>query len=111
MDISDIKSCIEQIIEKIKGDDGLKEKFTSDPAGTVRGLVGDAADNDTIPSSWRASSLRCRAESSAPSARRSPALSAVCSARRTRTRRRTSNPCHPKSALCFIQGAFFYLDA
>ena len=48
MDISDIKSCIEQIIEKIKGDDGLKEKFTSDPAGTVRGLVGDAADNDTI---------------------------------------------------------------
>lgn len=48
MDISDIKSCVEQIIEKIKGDDGLKEKFTSDPAGTVRGLVGDAADNDTI---------------------------------------------------------------
>ncbi|MBQ3941159.1 MAG: hypothetical protein II723_08600 [Oscillospiraceae bacterium] len=48
MDISEIKSWIEKIIEKIKGDDGLKEKFTSDPAGTVRGLVGDAADNDTV---------------------------------------------------------------
>ena len=48
MDISEIKSWIEKIIEKIKGDDGLKEKFISDPAGTVRGLVGDAADNDTV---------------------------------------------------------------
>ena len=48
MDISEIKSWVEKIIEKIKGDDSLKEKFTSDPAGTVKGLVGDAADNDTI---------------------------------------------------------------
>ena len=26
----------------------LKEKFSKDPTGTVKGLVGDAADNDTI---------------------------------------------------------------
>ena len=44
----DIKAEIEKIIEKIKGDGDLKEKFTNDPAGTVRGLVGDAADNDTV---------------------------------------------------------------
>lgn len=47
-DISEIKSWIDKIVEKIKGDDGLKEKFTSDPAGTVKGIVGDAADNDTV---------------------------------------------------------------
>ena len=44
----DIKAEIEKIIEKIKGDSDLKEKFTSDPAGTVKSLVGDAADNDTV---------------------------------------------------------------
>jgi hypothetical protein len=44
----DIKAEIEKIIEKIKGDSDLKEKFTSDPAGTVKGLVGNAADNDTV---------------------------------------------------------------
>lgn len=44
----DIKAEIEKIIEKIKGDSDLKEKFTSDPAGTVKGLVGEAADNDTV---------------------------------------------------------------
>lgn len=48
MEISEIKEWVEKIIEKFKGDDSLKEKFTSDPAGTVRGLVGDAADDDTI---------------------------------------------------------------
>ena len=44
----DIKAKIEEIIEKVKGDDSLTEKFMSDPSGTVKGLVGDAADDDTI---------------------------------------------------------------
>jgi hypothetical protein len=44
----DIKAKIEEIIAKVKGDDSLKEKFMSDPAGTVKGLVGDAADDDTV---------------------------------------------------------------
>ncbi len=44
----DIKAEIEKIFAKITGDNDLKEKFSKDPTGTVKGLVGDAADNDTI---------------------------------------------------------------
>ena len=44
----DIKAKIEEIVAKVKSDDSIKEKFMSDPAGTVKGLVGDAADDDTI---------------------------------------------------------------
>lgn len=44
----DIKAEIEKIVAKITGDNDLKEKFSKDPTGTVKGLVGDAADNDTI---------------------------------------------------------------
>ena len=44
----DIKAEIEKIVAKITGDNDLKEKFSKDPTGTVKGLVGEAADNDTI---------------------------------------------------------------
>lgn len=44
----DIKAKIDEIVAKVKADDSIKEKFMSDPAGTVKGLVGDAADDDTI---------------------------------------------------------------
>ena len=44
----DIKAEIEKIVGKITKDDALKDKFTKDPEGTVRGLVGDKADNDTV---------------------------------------------------------------
>jgi len=44
----DIKAQIEEIIEKVKSDNSIQEKFKSDPEGTIKGLVGDAADNDTV---------------------------------------------------------------
>ena len=44
----DIKAKIEEIIEKVKNDSSIQEKFKSDPEGTVKGLVGEAADNETI---------------------------------------------------------------
>ena len=44
----DIKAEIEKIVAKITGDNDLKEKFSQDPTGTVKGLVSEAADNDTI---------------------------------------------------------------
>lgn len=44
----DIKAEIEKIIAKVTKDNSLQEKFKSDPAGTVKGLIGDAADNETI---------------------------------------------------------------
>lgn len=44
----DFKAEIEKIIDKVKNDDKLKENFTKDPAGTVKSLVGDKVDDDTI---------------------------------------------------------------
>ena len=44
----DIKAQIESIIAKVTGDEEIKEKFNNDPVGTVRGFVGDAADNETV---------------------------------------------------------------
>lgn len=44
----DIKAEIEKIIKKITGDKDLSEKFKKDPEGTVKGIVGDKADNDTV---------------------------------------------------------------
>ena len=44
----DIKAEIEKVVEKITGDGDLKEKFTKDPAGTVKGIVGDKVDKDTL---------------------------------------------------------------
>ena len=37
----DLKAKIEEIIEKIKGDNGLLEKFQKDPEATVRGVAGE----------------------------------------------------------------------
>ena len=44
----DIKAEVEKIIAQITKDGSLKEKFMKDPAATVRGLVGNQADDDTI---------------------------------------------------------------
>ena len=44
----DIKAEIEKIIAQLTKDGDLKDKFMKDPAGTVRGIVGDQADDDTI---------------------------------------------------------------
>ena len=44
----DIKAEIQKIIDKVKNDSSFKDKFMKDPAGTVKGVVGDKADNDTI---------------------------------------------------------------
>lgn len=37
----DVKAEIEKIIAKATKDSGFKEKLTKDPAGTVKGIVGD----------------------------------------------------------------------
>lgn len=45
----DIKAKIEEIVNKVKGDSGTLEKFKSDPAGTVKGLLGGVdLPTDTI---------------------------------------------------------------
>jgi len=36
----DIKKIIEEIVEKIKGDKSIADKFTSDPVKTVEDLAG-----------------------------------------------------------------------
>ena len=42
----DLKAKIEEIIEKIKGDNGMFERFQKDPEKTVRGVAGeDVPDN------------------------------------------------------------------
>lgn len=43
----DIKAEIEKIIAQITKDGDLKEKFMKDPAGAVKGVVGDV-DKDTL---------------------------------------------------------------
>ena len=37
----DIKAKIEELVAKIGGDSALTSKFKSDPAGTVKSLIGD----------------------------------------------------------------------
>ncbi len=44
----DIKEKIEELIEKLKKDDDLMEKFQKDPVGTIEGLVGIDLPNDQI---------------------------------------------------------------
>ena len=44
----DVKAEIEKIIAKVSKDGDLKEKFTKDPSGTVKSLVGDKVDKDTL---------------------------------------------------------------
>ena len=35
-----IKAAIEDLVKKISGDKGLLEKFTKDPVGAIKGLLG-----------------------------------------------------------------------
>ena len=44
----DIKSKIEELVEKIKSDDGLMKKFKSDPISAVEDLIGIDLPNDQV---------------------------------------------------------------
>lgn len=44
----DIKAKIEELVEKIKSDKGLLNKFQADPISTVEELIGIDLPNDQI---------------------------------------------------------------
>ena len=44
----DIKAKISELVDKIKNDPALAEKFKNDPIGTVEGLIGVDLPNDQI---------------------------------------------------------------
>ncbi len=44
----DIKAKIEELVNKIKKDDKLMDKFKKDPIKTVEGLIGIDLPNDQI---------------------------------------------------------------
>ena len=44
----DIKAKIEELVNKIKDDSGLLEKFKSDPKGMVKGLIGVEIPDDAL---------------------------------------------------------------
>lgn len=44
----DIKAKIEEIVSKIKSDEGLLKKFKDDPIKTVEGLIGIDLPDDQI---------------------------------------------------------------
>ncbi len=44
----DIKAKISELVDKIKHDPALAEKFKNDPIGTVEGLIGVDLPNDQI---------------------------------------------------------------
>lgn len=44
----DIKKSIEDIVSKLKNDDGLKEQFLSDPAGALKKLTGIDIPTDQL---------------------------------------------------------------
>lgn len=44
----DIKAKINELVEKIKNDDDLMEKFKSDPVSAVEELIGVDLPNDQI---------------------------------------------------------------
>ncbi len=44
----DIKEKIEEIVEKVKGDDNLLKKFKDDPVKTVEKLLGVDLPDDVI---------------------------------------------------------------
>jgi len=44
----DVKAKIEEIVEKLKGDGKLAEKFKSDPVKTVEGLLGVDLPDDVM---------------------------------------------------------------
>ena len=45
----DIKGKIEELVKKISGDKSLLEKFTKDPMGAVKGLLGDVGLPADLP--------------------------------------------------------------
>ena len=46
----DIKKKVDEIVEKIKSDDALRAKFTTNPVGAVEDLVGVDLPDDQIKS-------------------------------------------------------------
>ncbi len=46
----DIKGKITELVDKIKGDDGLAEKFKSNPTETVKDLIGIDLPTDQLES-------------------------------------------------------------
>ena len=44
----DIKKTIEDIVEKIKGDENLQKQFLSDPAGALKKLTGIVLPTDQL---------------------------------------------------------------
>jgi len=48
MDIADIKEKIEELVEKIKGDDDLGARFKKDPVSAVEGLIGVDLPNEQL---------------------------------------------------------------
>lgn len=44
----DIKAKIEELVDKIKNDKGLKENFKKDPAGCVKKLIGVDIPTDKL---------------------------------------------------------------
>ena len=46
--MDNIKSKIEEIVNKIKGDDKLAAKFKDDPVKTVEGIVGVDLPDDQV---------------------------------------------------------------
>lgn len=44
----DIKKTIEDIVDKLKSDDGLKKQFLSDPAGALEKLTGIDLPTDQL---------------------------------------------------------------
>lgn len=44
----DIAKYVEQIVEKLTGDNRLMEKFQADPVSTVTGLLGVKLDGDLL---------------------------------------------------------------
>ncbi len=44
----DIKAKINELVDKIKSDDGLKKKFMSDPVAAIEDLIGIDLPDDQI---------------------------------------------------------------
>ncbi|MBD5133123.1 MAG: hypothetical protein HDT38_01415 [Clostridiales bacterium] len=44
----DVKKTIEDIVEKLKKDEGLKKQFLSDPAGALKKLTGIDLPTDQL---------------------------------------------------------------
>lgn len=44
----DVKKKIDEIVEKVKGDEALQKKFTTNPVGAVEDLVGVDLPDDQI---------------------------------------------------------------